>query len=83
MLNSNYNDDAFLYASGISTSNLELLFSTVLSILIFIWFIARLMGLRKGLQYGALSETGFLFWVSRAVTLIIAVMAFIHYLVST
>lgn len=83
MLNSNYNDDAFASASGISMSNLELLFSTTLSILIFIWFVSRLMGLRKGLQNGVLSETRFLFWILRAVALIILVMAFVHYLLST
>ena len=83
MLNSNYNGEAFLVASGISMNNLELLFSTVLSVLIFIWFISRLTGLRRCLQNGTLLETAFLFWLLRAVTLIIAVMAFIHYLVST
>ena len=83
MLNSNYNGDAFSSASGISMGDLELLFSTVLSILIVIWFIARLMGLHRGLQNGVLSETIFLFGVLRALTLIILLMAFVHYLVST
>ncbi len=83
MLNSSYNGDAFLSASGISMGDLELLFSTVLSILIFIGFVARLMRLRRGLQNGVLSEAGFLFGVLHALTLIILVMAFIHYLVST
>ena len=83
MLNSNYNGNAFSSASGISMNNLELLFSTVLSVLIFMWFISRLMGLRRGLQNGALSETRFLFWMLRAVTLIILVIAFVHYLLST
>ena len=83
MLNNRYNSDAFLSASGIAADDLEALFATVMSILIFIWFISRLMGLRRGLQNGALSETSFLFWVLRAVALIILVMAFIHYLIST
>ena len=83
MLNSNYNGNAFSSASGISMGDLELLFSTVLSILIFIWFVARLMGLRRRLQNGMLSEAGFLFGVLRTLTLIILLMAFVYYLVST
>ena len=83
MLNSNYNGDAFSSASGISMGDLELLFSTVLNILLFIWFVARLMGLRRGLQNGVLSEADFLFGVLRTLTLIILVMAFVHYLAST
>ena len=81
MLNSNYNGDAFVSASGIAMGDLELLFSTVLSVLLFIWFVARLMGLRRGLQNGMLSEAGFLFGVLRTLTLIILIMAFVHYLV--
>ena len=81
MLNSNYNDNAFSSASGIAMGDLELLLSTVLSILLFIWFVARLMGLRRGLQNGVLSETSFLFGVLRTLTLVILVMAFAHYLV--
>ena len=83
MLNSNYNDTAFLVASGISSANLELLFSTMLGMLIFIWFVCRLIGLRRSLQNGMLSETAFLFEVIRAVSLIILIMAFAHYLLST
>ena len=81
MLNSNYNGDAFSSASGIAMGDLELLFSTVLSVLLFIWFVARLMGLRRGLQNGVLSEAGFLFGVLRTLTLVVLVMAFVHYLV--
>ncbi len=81
MLNSNYNGDAFASASGIAMGDLELLFSTVLSILLFMWFVARLMGLRRGLQNGVLSEAGFLFGVLRTLTLIILIMAFVYYLV--
>ncbi len=82
MLNSDYNGNAFSSASGIAMGDLQLLFSTVLSILLFIWFVARLMGLRKGLQNGVLSEAGFLFGVLRTLTLIILLMAFVYYLVS-
>ncbi|MBC6414482.1 MAG: TIGR03758 family integrating conjugative element protein [Chromatiales bacterium] len=83
MLNRNYNDNTFVVASGISPANLELLFSTTLSILIFMWFVYRLMALYRGLQHGALSETAFLFQVLRTIALIILIMAFAHYLLSS
>ena len=83
MLNSSHNNNAFLIASGISSANLEALFSTVLSILVLIWFVCRLMTLRRGLQNGVWSETAFLLQVLRTVALIILITAFVHYLVIT
>lgn len=75
--------DAFLTASGISMSNLQLIFSSVLGILIFSWFIYQLIRLRNSFEEGVLSDVRFLFSVLRATALAILMIALISYLMTT
>ena len=83
MLVQHKQNTAFYTASGISTSDLQLIFSATVGALIFIWFVNHLMNLHKHFGSGVLSEVGFLLLVLRATMLAILMTAFISYLMTT
>lgn len=83
MLVQHKQNDAFYAASGISMSDLQLIFAATVGALIFTWFVNHLMNLHKYFGSGVLSEVGFLLLVLRATTVAILMTAFISYLMTT